>query len=259
MQEESSIAVYEWVATFSGIEVRLRALRDFCFDRDSILNAVDKRTKVVFICNPNNPTGTYWNREALTDFLSDINGRCIVVVDEAYGEYVEAEDFPDTIRLIDRFPNLLSFRTFSKIYGLAGLRVGYLAGSKEAVDILKKTCVVYSVNTIAQDCALAALEDKVHIERSRLHVRREKDYMLSELREMGMPIQSAEGCFIMIKLPISDTYAYRKFLYKGIMIRSMTGFRFPNWIGVSIGLHEANEAFLSALREIKETSKEAFL
>ncbi|MCX5808313.1 MAG: histidinol-phosphate transaminase [Proteobacteria bacterium] len=247
---DKTFAVYEWVATFSGFEARLVPLRDFGFDDAGMLDQIDERTKILFVCNPNNPTGTYWNEETLRNFLDVIGGRQIVVVDEAYCEFVEKEDYPDGMKLIEEYPNLVVFRTFSKMYGLAGLRIGYLAGNPEVVDIIRRTCVVYSVNTVAQDTALAAIDDDDHVQRTRDLVRTEKAYLQSELDRLGLETQSGEGCYVMIKLPMSDTLAYRKLMSEGVMIRSMTGFRFPNWIRVSIGKHEAMEAFAGALRKI---------
>ncbi|MBI4799164.1 MAG: histidinol-phosphate transaminase [Desulfarculus sp.] len=248
---DKTFAVYEWVAEFSGFEAKLVPLKDFGFDDQGMLEAIDQRTKILFVCNPNNPTGSYWDETRLRGFLDAVGGRQIVVVDEAYLEFVERPDFPDGLRLLAQYPNLVVFRTFSKMYALAGLRIGYLAGQKEVVDVIRRTCVVYSVNTLAQEAALAALEeDHKHIEATRELIRNQRDYLARELGRLGLTTQIGEGCFVMIRLPMSDTLAYRKLMAKGVMIRSMTGFRFPNWIRVSIGQHQAMEAFIQALEEI---------
>jgi histidinol-phosphate aminotransferase len=244
---DKTFAVYEWVAEFSGFEARLVPLKDFCFDDQGMLGQIDERTKILFICNPNNPTGTYWNETKLRGFLNTIAGHQIVVVDEAYFEFVEKEDYPNGIKLLREYPNLVVFRTFSKMYGLAGLRVGYLVGNPEVVEIIRRTCVVYSVNTLAQKAALVSLDDDDHIQHTCHLIKTEKAYLNQELNRLGLEIQIAEGCFVMIKLPMSDTLAYRKLMSHGVMVRSMTGFRYPNWIRVSIGTHEAMEAFMTAL------------
>jgi histidinol-phosphate aminotransferase len=247
---DKTFAVYEWVAKFSGFEARLVPLKDFTFDDQAMLDQIDERTKILFICNPNNPTGTYWNKGKLRQFLNIVAGRQIVVVDEAYFEFVEQEDYPDGITLLNEYPNLVVFRTFSKMYGLAGLRIGYLVGNLQVVDVIQRTCVVYSVNIIGQEAALMALEDEDHIQKTRNLVRSEKVYLKQKLEKLGLEIQVAEGCYMMIKLPMSDTLAYRKLMSQGVMIRSMTGFRYPNWIRVSIGTHEAMEAFVESLSKI---------
>jgi len=252
---DKTFAVYEWVATFSGIEARLAPLKGFTFDDEGMLERIDRRTKVLFVCNPNNPTGTWWNETKMRRFLDAIDGRQIVVVDEAYCEFVENADYPDGISLMKDYPNLVVFRTFSKMYGLAGLRIGYLAGDPEVVDVIRRTCVVYSVNALAQEAALAAIDDEGHVRRTREFVSTEKSYLETELKLLGLKTQSGEGCFVMVRLPMSDTLVYRRLMSRGVMIRSMTGFRFPNWIRVSIGVHEAMEAFVNGIKSIVDGSR----
>jgi len=121
---DKTFAVYEWVAEFSGVEARLTPMKNNGFDLDAMLAFMDERTKIIFICNPNNPTGTYVDKKTLINFLEKVDGRAIVVLDEAYCEFVNKNDFPNGKELIDKYNNLLVFRTFSKMYGLAGLRIG---------------------------------------------------------------------------------------------------------------------------------------
>ncbi|MDA8126760.1 MAG: histidinol-phosphate transaminase [Deltaproteobacteria bacterium] len=248
---DRTFAVYEWVAVFSGIEARVIPLKDEGFDDAAMLAASDERTKVLFVCNPNNPTGSYWSREKLTAFLDAVGGERIVVVDEAYCEFVEKEDFPNGISLLKAYPNLVVFRTFSKMYGLAALRIGYLVGAPEVVDMIRRTCVVYSVNRVAQEAALAALKDDTgHVQRTRDLVRESRAFLREELEKLRLPVIAGEGNYLIVKLPLSDTLAYRKLMREGIMIRPMTGFRYPNHIRITLGLPEAMEAFLAALKEI---------
>jgi histidinol-phosphate aminotransferase len=246
---DKTFAVYEWVAEFSGVEARLVPLKDYAFDDEGMLARVDDRTKVIFICNPNNPTGTYWNEDRLRKFLHRVGGKQIVVVDEAYREFVEQPDFPDGMSLIRDFPNLVVFRTFSKMYGLAALRIGYLAGDRHVVDIIRRTCVVYSVNALAQEAALGALEDDgTHIARTRDLIRSSRKFLLSELEQMDLPYICGEGNFVVIRLPVSDTLAYRRLMQKGYMVRTMTGFRFPNHIRVTLHDVPVMEGFVKALK-----------
>lgn len=248
---DKTFAVYEWVAEFSGFQAKLVPLKDYGFDDQAMLKAIDERTKIVFLCNPNNPTGTWWDEAKLRRFLDAIGGRQIVVVDEAYCEFVDEPAYPDGMRLLKEYPNLVVFRTFSKMYGLAGLRIGYLAGSLEVVDIIRRTCVVYSVNVLAQEAALAALKHgEDHIKATRELVGEEKDYLARETARLGLFTQMGQGCYVMIRLPMSDTLAYRKLMAQGVMVRTMTGFRFPNWIRVSVGQPQAMRAFISALESI---------
>ncbi len=251
---DKTFAVYEWVAEFSGFEARLVPLKDFGFHDQKILDSIDGRTKIIFLCNPNNPTGQYWSKDKLCDFLDKIGGRQIVVLDEAYFEFVDKKDYPNGISLIKAYPNLVVFRTFSKMYALAGLRIGYLAGSPEIVDLIRRTCVVYSVNSPAQAAALASLFDEEHILRTREMVKKGKEFLAAELGGIrDIEILIGEGNFVMVKLPVSDSLAYRKLMSQGIMVRSMTGFRYPNWIRVTMHYINVLEAFVEALFKILES------
>ncbi|MCK9630236.1 MAG: histidinol-phosphate transaminase [Methanoregula sp.] len=246
---DKTFAVYEWAAGFSGVEARLVPLKDHAFDEEAMIGAIDGRTKVIFICNPNNPTGTYWSEARLRSFLRRVDGRQIVVVDEAYAEFVDQPDYPEGMNLISEFPNLVVFRTFSKMYGLAALRIGYLAGNRNLVDIIRRTCIVYSVNTLAQEAALGALaDDGSHIRRTRELVRASKEFLISELDRMNLPWIAGEGNFVVIRLPVSDTLVYRRLMAKGYMVRTMTGFRFPNHIRVTLHDLPVMEGFVQALR-----------
>ncbi|MBI4963565.1 MAG: histidinol-phosphate transaminase [Desulfomonile tiedjei] len=247
---DKTFAVYEWVAQFSGFEARLVPLKDYGFDWQGMLEQIDQRTKILFVCNPNNPTGTYWNRVTMRAFLDAVGGRRIVVLDEAYFEFVDSDDFPDGMSLMNEYPNIVVFRTFSKMFGLAGLRIGYLVADPDVVDIIRRTCVVYSVNSLAQEAALAAVGDTEHIRRTRELVAEGKRFLSRELTGLGLHTVSGEGNYMMIKLPMSDTLVYRKLMAEGVMVRTMTGFRFPNYIRVTIARMEAMEAFVEALAKV---------
>ncbi|QGY41861.1 aminotransferase class I/II-fold pyridoxal phosphate-dependent enzyme [Pseudodesulfovibrio cashew] len=249
---DKTFAVYEWVAEFSGIEPRLIPLdRDFRFDPDGMLAAVDDRTKLIFVCNPNNPTGTYWDEATMRRFLDAVDGRCIVVADEAYFEYVEQPDYPDCIRLLDEYPNLVVFRTFSKMYALAALRVGYLCAGEEVTDIISRAHVAYSVNTPAQMAARAAVLDRSQfIPETLAMVRRGRELIREACDSLGFEHVIGEGNYAMIRTPISDTLLQRKLLRRGFLVRTMTGFRFPDWIRVSLVREPVLEEFCAVLKEL---------
>ncbi len=244
---DKTYGAYEWVARFSGIGALLAPLKDLTFDAEVLLNTINSRSKVVFVCNPNNPTGTYWDRQELTNFLERISGRVIVVLDESYYEFVEKTDYPDGMSLIGRYPNLVVFRTFSKMYGLAGLRIGYLAGDIDVVNMIRRTSIVYSVNALAQVAALAALGDQEHILRTREMVAKGKALLTRGLSSLGLETGCGEGNYITVRLPFSDSLAYRKMMQRGVMVRMMTPFRFPNSIRITIGQEDAMQACLEAL------------
>jgi len=247
---DKTFAVYEWVAIFSGIEARIVPLKDERFDDLEMIRRIDARTKILFVCNPNNPTGTYWGKDTLLRFLEEAGRNRIVVMDEAYFEFVEADDYPNGISLLKDYPNLVVFRTFSKMFGLAGLRIGYLAGEPSVVDMIRRTCVVYSVNSIAQEAALAALSDETgHIQRTRHLVKESRAFLKEELSRMRLKTIANEGNYLIVRLPGSDTLAYRKLMREGVMVRPMTGFRYPNHIRVTLAGMEAMEALVAALKK----------
>lgn len=247
---DKTFAVYEWVAEFSGIEARLVPLRDHAFDPQGMLDRIDGRTKIVFVCNPNNPTGSFWTRQVLADFLEKAGQERIVVVDEAYREFVEDGQYPDAVALMERFPNVVAFRTFSKMYALAGLRSGYLVGSGDVVDVIRRTSVAYSVNVQAQQAALAALSDDAgHIAATRAMVREAKAFLCRTCDELGLETVSGEGNYLMIRVPVNDMLMYRRLMKRGMMVRSMTGFRYPGWIRVTLREMAVMEAFAHSLGE----------
>jgi len=248
---DRTFAVYEWIAAFSGIEPRLVPLADHGFDEEAMLAAArDDRVKVVFICNPNNPTGSWWDRQRLLRFLGAIGGRCIVVLDEAYAEFVQDPDFPDGTTLIGDHPNVIVFRTFSKMWGLAGLRIGYMLAAPEVADIVRRTCVVYSVGGAAQAAALAAAGDTAHVAATNALVAEARRQVLDETGRLGLTVVSGAGNFMMIRLPMSDTIAHRRLMAQGVMVRAMTGFRYPNHIRVTLSHAAAMEDFCRALRSV---------
>jgi len=247
---DRTFAVYEWVASFSGIEPVLVPLRDHALDPDALLAAVTEKTKIVFLCNPNNPTGTWWDHSALERFLGLLGHRAMVVLDEAYREFVTSPDFPDAMEVMKRHSNVLCFRTFSKMYGLAAFRVGYLCGPPDCVNIVRRTHLVYSVNSVGQLAAQAALEDDGgHVAATRAMVAQARERLSGLFDSLGLEHAGGDGNFIMARVPMPDTLLYRLLMRRGVMIRTMTGFRFPNWIRVTLGLEPAMEAFAKALRE----------
>ncbi len=241
------------MAQFSGIEPRLVPLVNQALSPEAMLAAVTQHTKIVFVCNPNNPTGSWWNRAGLERFLTALDGRAWVVVDEAYREFLDDPDFPDGLEVMERHANVLVFRTFSKMYGLAGFRIGYLCGSLEAVDIVRRTHIAYSINSLGQLAATAALTDDAgHIAATRRMVDEAKGFLRDRFDAMGLEYISGAGNFIMVRTPISDTLLYRKLMREGVMVRTMTGFRYPNWIRVTLAQQPAMDAFAKALPKVLE-------
>lgn len=246
---DKTYAVYEWTAEFMGIEARLVPLdAGYAHDLEQMLSVMDDRTKILFVCNPNNPTGTWWNKAALKQFIERAGNR-IVVIDEAYCEFVDNPDFPDAMELMEEYENVICFRTFSKIYGLAGLRIGYLCGSEKCIDFARRAYIVYSVNSLGQLAAREALlHGEEHLVQTRALVRKAQLFLQKELMQMDIPVICGEGIFCMARMPCPDTTMYRKLLKHGLMIRTMTGFRFPNWIRISYSTPAIMASLVEALR-----------
>lgn len=240
---DRTFAVYEWLASFSGVEPRLVPLHDHGFDDAALLRAIDGRSRVVVLCNPNNPTGSWWDHARLARFLDAVAGRAIVVVDEAYAEFAEAPGFPDSFALMARHPNLIVFRTFSKMWGLAGLRIGWMAAAPTVAATVRKTSISYSVNLLALEAAQEAVWDAAHIAATRAHVREMRAGLAALAGRLGLTMLGGIGNFAMLRLPMPDTVAHRRLMARGVMARAMTSFRYPGWLRVSFGSAPAMAAF----------------
>jgi histidinol-phosphate aminotransferase len=247
---DKTYAVYEWVAQFSGFEANLVKLNDaHQLQPEQVLDAINHKTKVVFICNPNNPTGKYWDTQTLKSFLHKVDNRCIVVVDEAYIEFVDKDDFPNGMELMEEFPNVVVFRTFSKMYGLASFRIGYLCAQRELIQIIERTHTRYSVNHLAQLTAWETMHnDAVLIEATKKMVTQARSILVNCFDDLGLNHLGDQGNFWMAQLPVSDLMIYKKLMRKGYAVRPMTNFRFPNWIRVSMDRKEVMLSFCEALK-----------
>ncbi len=227
-----------------GIEV---AARDFGHDLDAMAAAITPQTRIVFVANPNNPTGTFLPGGQIEAFLASVPADVLVVLDEAYTEYLDAQQSYDSIAWIERFPNLLVSRTFSKAYGLAGLRVGYGVGHPEVVDLLNRVRQPFNVSSVALAAATAALGDEDFLVRSaelnRSGMRQFTD-AFADLRLEWIP---SAGNFVAVR--VGDAAAVnRALLRQGVIVRPIAGYGMPEWLRISIGLPEENALCLKALR-----------
>jgi histidinol-phosphate aminotransferase len=222
---------------------------DLVHDLDAMAAAVDEATRVVMVCNPNNPTGTSVGAEALARFAASLPEDVVLLVDEAYVDFARRPDFPDALGLIARRPGTLAIRTFSKISGLAGLRVGYGVADAELAGFLERARHPFNVNLLAEAAAVAALEDGEHLERTRRNNAEGVDYLTRELRALGVPVWPSEANFVLAK-PGPD--AYERLLREGVIVRPLGGFGMPEHVRITIGLPEENERLVKALRRIAE-------
>ncbi|MCP3772763.1 histidinol-phosphate transaminase [Paenibacillus sp. MZ04-78.2] len=218
---------------------------------EGMLAAVTEKTKIMFVCNPNNPTGTIVGKAALLAFIENVPKHIMIVVDEAYCEYVEDSEYLDTVPLLSEFPNLVILRTFSKIYGLAALRVGYALAHPTIVRNLHKVRDSFNTSRLSQAAALAALDDEDFVTTCRQKNKTERAYLQNELDAAGLRYFPSHGNFIMVHFPDhTGDDIFQRLLRQGIIVRPGNLLGYPQTVRVTIGDSEQNQAFIAALRNI---------
>lgn len=222
-------------------------LKDYTYDLEGILNHISNKTKLIWICNPNNPTGTMVTEEELMDFFAKVPENVIIAYDEAYREYVTRNDYPkNSIKFVKKYPNIIILRTFSKAYGLAGLRVAYAVGDKEVIKNINKVRGPFNVNSLGQTGAITALEDDEFIEEVYNLNLEGKNYLYEEFRNMGLHFPPSETNHIYVNVEKDAQEVFVELQKRGVIIRPMSG----NWIRVSIGTMEENRIFIEKLKEV---------
>ncbi|MDE1462297.1 histidinol-phosphate transaminase [Spartinivicinus poritis] len=219
-------------------------------DLTAMANAVTDKTKLVFVANPNNPTGTWFSKEALEAFLGMIPNQVIVVLDEAYIEYVEDPNFPNGLDYLSQYPNLVVTRTFSKAYGLAGLRVGYSLSSPAIADILNRLRQAFNVNSLALVAAVAALSDHQYLVDSIAINQQGMAQLESGFSELGLNYIPSKGNFIAVEVGTQSQTIYQQLLAAGVIVRPVANYQMPNHLRVSIGLPEENQRLLTVLKQL---------
>jgi len=247
---DPTFSVYTNVTQIMGgrpIKVRLK---DFTHDLDSMLKKVNRKTKLVFICNPNNPTGTTISQKSFDHLLSKLPKQVIVVLDEAYGDFVEDSFYPNGLDYIKERKRVILLRTFSKVYGLAGLRIGYALGREDLVDCLYQVRDPFPVHRLAQVAAVAALNDEDHAIKSIQLVYEGKRYLYKELDKMGVSYVPSQANFIFIDFEKDSEEVFQALLREGIIIRPGKIWDYPTFARVTIGRTEDNQRFIKALKKI---------
>jgi histidinol-phosphate aminotransferase len=246
---QTSFLVYGLIAQAVGAEFVEVPMNNFKYDLRAIAAEVNENTRVVFIANPNNPTGTYVTRDEVLEFLDSIPPEVIVCFDEAYFEFVEAKDFPSTLDYLKR-GNIIVLRTFSKSYGLAGLRLGYGIATEEIVNYLNKIRQPFNVNTLAQLAGITALGDKNFLEKTQQIVREGRRYFYNEFERLKLDYCRSETNFVMVSVKRDAENIFQKLLRKGVIIRSMKPYQLSQWIRVSIGRPRENRKFIKELKKL---------
>jgi histidinol-phosphate aminotransferase len=250
MMADPTFSVYTNVTQIMGGKPIKVKLKDFTHDLDAMLKKVNRKTKLVFICNPNNPTGTTVSQGAFGHFLSKLPKRVIVVLDEAYGDFAEDAFYPNGLDYIKERKQLIVLRTFSKVYGLAGLRIGYALGREDLIDCLYQVRDPFPVHRLAEVAAVAALNDEDHAIRSIQLVYEGKRYLYKELDRMGLSYVPSQANFIFIDFEKNSDKVFQAFLREGIIIRPGKIWGYPTFARVTIGKMEDNRRFIKALKKI---------
>jgi histidinol-phosphate aminotransferase len=251
---DPAFVIYGMVAHLQGCRRVLVPLKQWTHDLEAMANAVTPRTKMVFVGNPNNPTGTVVTPEALTAFMESVPGDVIVVLDEAYIEYVPPNLVPDSLGYVRNGRWAIVLRTFSKIYGLAGLRIGYGVAPPALVELLDRLRAPFNVNALAQRAALAALDDDEHVFRTRAVTEEGRRYLSSELARLGLQCPPSAANFLLVDVRRDGAVVADALLREGVIVRPLGGPALATHIRVSIGTQRENERFLVALQRVLDRS-----
>ena len=247
---EHSFVVYRLAVTSAGGTLITVPALNFGTDLDGFAAAITDRTRVVFIANPNNPTGTWVTHDDLVTFLEGVPEQVWVVLDEAYFEYVDEPDYPRTLGLLARYPNLIVTRTFSKIHGLAALRVGYGVSSPAFADLLNRARQPFNVNSLALVAAVAALSDQEFVAESAALNKAGMQQIVSGLTHCGLDYIPSVGNFVSFNCGRDEAEVFDALLHKGVIVRPVAEYGMPGYLRVTIGLPAENERFLGALSEV---------
>ncbi len=249
---ERSFAVYPIVVQLSGAEHRVVKARDeYYMDLKAHLDAIDGNTSVVFLANPNNPTGTAFSRSEFEDFLREFPDDVLLVLDEAYYEYAVGADFDIENGVEYIFEkNIVVTRTFSKIYGLAGLRLGYAVARKEIIDDMNRIRQPFNVTRPAQVAGVEALKDRMFIKQSQVVNEEGKRYLYEQFEKLGLEYVPTYANFILVKTGFKSREVFSRLLKRGVIVRAMDGYGFPYHIRVTIGTMRENLKFIKALKEV---------
>jgi len=245
-----SFLIYEIAAQIAGATIQDVPLKNFRYDLETMSGRITPKTKIIFIGNPDNPAGTYVTHNQLVGFLENIRRDILVFIDEAYYEFVGDNDYPNTLKLLKEYRNLIVTRTFSKMYGLAGLRLGYGIADEEIIDCLNRVREPFNVNSLAQVAALACLKDQKYYRRIVKLLKEQKKFLYSRLSKLGLSFKESATNFILIEFKQKAEAITQALLKKGVIVRDMSPWGLENFIRVTIGTSKENKRFIEVLKEV---------
>jgi histidinol-phosphate aminotransferase len=247
-----SYAPFSLAIRASGAELVRVPQQDFAFDLPAIADAVTahRETRVVYLANPNNPTGTTFGAAELQEFLRRVPADVLVVLDEAYVHYADRSDMPDSVQLFREHKNLLTLRTFSKAYGLAGLRIGYALGDTPVLEVMNKLRTPFNLTGVSQAAAIAALDDTEHVNRSIRENASERARLTKGLTELGLRPVRSHANFIFIDIGPDAQELYNELLHEGVIVRPLGWMGMPEAMRVSVGVKEENDKLLAVMSRV---------
>jgi histidinol-phosphate aminotransferase len=240
---------YKHNGIIEGCEIAEIPLVDGSHDLEGMAAAIDDRTSVVWLCSPNNPTGNYISQDELTAFMSRVPTDVLVVLDEAYFEYVTAEDYHDSLGLLERYKNLIILRTFSKIYGLASFRVGYGIAHEDTITAIEPVREPFNVNTLAQAAAIAALDDQEFVQKCKAENRAGLQQFYDFCDTVGLDYYPSQGNFILVDFKSDGQEVFQFLLERGYIVRSGTALGFPTCVRITIGSKEQNQGLIEIIKQ----------
>ncbi|MDA0978770.1 MAG: histidinol-phosphate transaminase [Proteobacteria bacterium] len=247
---EHSFVVYPLVTRALGADLVTVPAKNYGQDLEATLAAITPKTRLVFIANPNNPTGTWVGRAELVAFLEQVPASVIVVLDEAYFEYVEEPDYPNGLSLIDQYDNLVVTRTFSKAYGLAGLRIGYAVSHPQIADLMNRVRQPFNVNAMSLAAALVALDDDEYLQRAIALNTQGMKFLTEALDQMGIGYIPSVGNFVTIDFGRDAMPIYQALLREGVIVRPIGVYNMPNHLRVTVGTPGENARFIDSLQKV---------
>lgn len=247
---QHTFVVYPLVTRAIGASLKVVPAKNFSQDLEATLDAISDKTRIVFIANPNNPTGTWVNQADLSRFMDKVREDVLVVLDEAYFEYVQEPEYPDGIALGEKYPNLVITRTFSKAYGLAALRIGYAVSHPDIADLMNRIRQPFNVNAMSMVAALAALDDQDHVRQTVELNTSGLKYLEAECDRLGLGYIPSVANFLTIDFGSDAAPIYDALLHEGVIVRPIGVYELPNHLRVTVGTAEENHRFVEALGKV---------
>ncbi|MDX2465640.1 MAG: histidinol-phosphate transaminase [Porticoccus sp.] len=244
---QHAFVIYQLAVTAQSARSVVVPARNWGHDLQAMADAVDDSTRLIFVANPNNPTGTWVGLDEIKVLMARVPSQVLVVIDEAYFEYADLPEYGSALKLLDLYPNLIITRTFSKAYGLASLRVGYAISHPDVADILNRIRQPFNINSLALAAAVAVLDDQDYLDRSIEINRRGYEQLTNRLSQMGLNFIPSAGNFVAVEIPGDVQGVYQHLLERGVIVRPVGLYEMPDHLRVSIGLPEENQRFLDEL------------